>query len=215
MNSNSPAYLIFKYFPALSEQQMEQITALDELYQEWNSKINVISRKDISLLYEHHVLHSLSIAKLINFKPTTTLLDVGTGGGFPGIPLAILFPECEFYLIDAIGKKIKVVQAISSALGLKNIRSEQKRADEVKESFDFILSRAVSDFRVFYPWVKNKIKKQSFNDLPNGIFYLKGGELSEELKSFEKRMQLYPIKFLFEEEFFETKKIIYLPVAGK
>ena len=172
----------------------------------------MISRKDIESLYEKHVLHSLGIAKVMEFKPKTKIMDVGCGGGFPGIPLAILFPECSFYLVDSIGKKIKVVNEISSAIGLKNLRAEHKRAEEVKEKFEFIISRAVTEFPAFYKWVQNKISKEQFNNLPNGILYLKGGDLSEELKDFKKRVVLYDLKDHFKEEFFETKKVVYLPM---
>lgn len=206
--------LITKYFPDITEHQLEQFRKLQELYMDWNSRINVISRKDIDLLYERHVLHSMAIAKVIQFKSGTRILDVGTGGGFPGIPLAILFPESRFYLVDSIGKKIKVVQGVAEALGLKNVKAEQKRVEELKETFDFVVSRAVTTFSVFYAWVRNKFSKDNFNDLPNGILYLKGGDLEEELKEFEKRIKVYPIKYFFEEEFFETKKIVFLP-AGK
>lgn len=207
-------HLITKYFPDITEHQLDQFRQLQELYSDWNSRINVVSRKDIDMLYERHVLHSLGIAKVIWFKAGTKILDVGTGGGFPGIPLAILFPESQFYLVDSIGKKIKVVQAVSEVLGLKNVKAEQKRAEELKETFDFIVSRAVADFNVFYSWVRNKFNKENFNDLPNGILYLKGGDLEEELKEFGKRVKVYPLKYLFEEEFFETKKVVFL-AAGK
>lgn len=203
--------LITKYFPDLTPQQIEQFKQLQSLYQEWNEKINVISRKDIDELYERHVLHSLSIAKVIQFQPNTSVLDVGTGGGFPGIPLAILFPETQFYLIDAIGKKIKVVQEIALALGLKNVRAEQIRAEKVKEEFDFVVSRAVTQMSQFVPWVRKKIKKESTHTFKNGIFYLKGGDLSEELAPFAS-VQQFNIADFFEEDFFETKKVVYLPI---
>lgn len=204
--------IITRYFPNLTEKQIEQFSALQSLYEHWNAQINVISRKDIESLYEKHVLHSLGIAKVMEFKPKTKIMDVGCGGGFPGIPLAILFPECSFYLVDSIGKKIKVVNEISSAIGLKNLRAEHKRAEEVKEKFEFIISRAVTEFPAFYKWVQNKISKEQFNNLPNGILYLKGGDLSEELKDFKKRVVLYDLKDHFKEEFFETKKVVYLPM---
>ena len=203
--------LITKYFPDLTPQQIEQFKQLQSLYQEWNEKINVISRKDIDELYERHVLHSLSIAKVIQFQPNTSVLDVGTGGGFPGIPLAILFPETQFYLIDAIGKKIKVVQEIALALGLKNVRAEQIRAEKVKEEFDFVVSRAVTQMSQFVPWVRKKIKKESTHTFKNGIFFLKGGDLSEELAPFAS-VQQFNIADFFEEDFFETKKVVYLPI---
>lgn len=203
--------LITKYFPDLTLQQIEQFKQLQSLYQEWNEKINVISRKDIDELYERHVLHSLAIAKVVQFQPNTSVLDVGTGGGFPGIPLAILFPETQFYLIDAIGKKIKVVQEIALALGLKNVRAEQIRAEKVKEEFDFVVSRAVTQMSQFVPWVRKKIKKESTHTFKNGIFYLKGGDLSEELAPFAS-VQQFNIADFFEEDFFETKKVVYLPI---
>ncbi|MGZ4034341.1 MAG: 16S rRNA (guanine(527)-N(7))-methyltransferase RsmG [Bacteroidia bacterium] len=204
--------IILKYFPDLTQKQQEQFAQLQGLYEHWNAQINVISRKDIDLLYERHVLHSLGIAKVIKFKPKTTVMDVGCGGGFPGIPLAILFPETNFYLVDSIGKKIKVVNEVAEALGLKNVRAEHKRAEEVKEKFEFIISRAVTEFSTFYRWVQNKISKNQFNDLPNGILYLKGGDLTEELKDFQKRIVFYDLKYYFTEEFFETKKVVYLPM---
>lgn len=204
--------IITKYFPNLTETQQQQFEQLQALYEHWNAQINVISRKDIELLYERHVLHSLGVAKVIEFKAGTHIMDVGCGGGFPGIPLAILFPETNFYLIDAIGKKIKVVNAVTEAIGLKNLKAEHKRAEEVKQSFDFIVSRAVTEAPVFYRWVQNKIKKKQFNALPNGILLLKGGELTEELKPFSKRLVMYDLKDYFEEDFFETKKVVYIPV---
>lgn len=201
--------LIESYFPNLTELQKQQFAQLQGLYEEWNAQINVVSRKDIDLLYERHVLHSLGIAKVIQFKPQTKILDVGTGGGFPGIPLAILFPECSFHLIDSIGKKIKVVKAVAEALQLKNIYAEQIRAEAVKDKFDFVVSRAVTAFPEFYFWVKNKIKITGQNTLPNGILYLKGGDLSEELKDFKSKIKEFPLSDYFEGEFFETKKVIY------
>lgn len=204
--------LILNYFPNLSEIQVQQFAALQNLYEHWNIQINVISRKDIDLLYERHVLHSLGIAKVMNFKPKTSIMDVGCGGGFPGIPLAILFPECNFYLVDSIGKKIKVVNEIAAAIGLKNVKAEHKRAEEVKEKFEFIISRAVTDSSIFYRWVQNKISKKQFNNLPNGILFLKGGDLTEEFQEFKKRVVFYDLKDYFAEEFFETKKVVYLTV---
>lgn len=203
--------LIEFYFPNLSPLQKQQFSQLQVLYEEWNAQINVVSRKDIDLLYERHVLHSLGIAKVIQFKPGTKLLDVGTGGGFPGIPLAILFPECSFHLIDSIGKKIKVVKAVAEALNLQNIYAEQIRADEVKDTFDFVISRAVTAFPEFYSWIKNKVKTGNFNTLPNGILYLKGGDLSEELKDYRSKIVEFPLSSYFEGEFFKTKKVIYFP----
>lgn len=202
---------ILKHFPNLTEVQKEQFQQLDSLYHDWNEKINVISRKDIDALYTKHVLHSLGIAKIQPFAPGTFVLDVGTGGGFPGIPLAILFPETRFYLIDVIAKKIKVVQAVADALGLKNVKAEQIRAENVKGDFDFIVSRAVTNMPDFVSWVKTKIKKQHKHDLKNGILYLKGGDLTEELKDFPKAT-LYDLADFFEDEFFETKKVVHLPL---
>ena len=202
---------ILKYFPDLTEVQKEQFRQLDSLYHDWNEKINVISRKDIDALYTKHILHSLGIAKVQQFEPGTFVLDVGTGGGFPGIPLAILFPETRFYLIDVIAKKIKVVQAVADALGLKNVKAEQIRAENVKGDFDFIVSRAVTNMPDFVSWVKTKIKKQHKHELKNGILYLKGGDLTEELKDFPKAT-LYDLADFFEDEFFETKKVVHLPL---
>ena len=202
---------ILKHFPYLTNIKKEQFQQLDSLYHEWNEKINVISRKDIDALYTKHVLHSLGIAKIQSFVPGTFVLDVGTGGGFPGIPLAILFPETRFYLIDVIAKKIKVVQAVADALGLKNVKAEQIRAENVKGDFDFIVSRAVTNMPDFVSWVKTKIKKQHKHELKNGILYLKGGHLTEELKDFPKAT-LYDLADFFEDEFFETKKVVHLPL---
>jgi 16S rRNA (guanine527-N7)-methyltransferase len=202
---------IIKQFPKLTENQVYQFEKLQDLYQDWNAKINVISRKDIDELYTRHVLHSLGIAKVISLKPHSKIMDVGTGGGFPGIPLAIVFPEVDFYLIDVIGKKIKVVNEVANALGLKNVKAEQMRAENVKQDFDFIVSRAVTNMPDFVSWIKDKIKKTNTNDLPNGILYLKGGDLTEELKNFPKATQ-YNLSDFFKEEFFETKKVVYLPL---
>ena len=202
---------ILKYFPDLTEVQKEQFERLDFLYHDWNEKINVISRKDIDSLYTKHVLHSLGIAKIMKFEPGTYVLDVGTGGGFPGIPLAILFPETRFYLIDVIAKKIKVVQGVAEALGLKNVKAEQIRAENVKGDFDFIVSRAVTNMPDFVSWVKTKIKKQHKHELKNGILYLKGGDLTEELAAFPRATE-YNLAAIFEDEFFETKKVVHLPL---
>ncbi|MDP3681071.1 MAG: 16S rRNA (guanine(527)-N(7))-methyltransferase RsmG [Flavobacterium sp.] len=202
---------ILKYFPNLTDIQKEQFEKLDFLYHDWNEKINVISRKDIDALYTKHILHSLGIAKIIKFEPGTYVLDVGTGGGFPGIPLAILFPETRFYLIDVIAKKIKVVQAVAEGLGLKNVKAEQMRAENVKGDFDFIVSRAVTNMPDFVSWVKTKIKKNNKHELKNGILYLKGGDLTEELKDFPKATE-YNLADFFEDEFFETKKVVHLPL---
>nr|WP_315162675.1 16S rRNA (guanine(527)-N(7))-methyltransferase RsmG [uncultured Flavobacterium sp.] len=202
---------ILKYFPNLTDIQKKQFEQLDFLYHDWNEKINVISRKDIDALYTNHILHSLGIAKITKFEPGTYVLDVGTGGGFPGIPLAILFPETRFYLIDVIAKKIKVVQAVAEALELKNVKAEQIRAENVKGDFDFIVSRAVTNMPDFVSWVKTKIKKNNKHELKNGILYLKGGDLTEELKDFPKATE-YNLADFFEDEFFETKKVVHLPL---
>jgi 16S rRNA (guanine527-N7)-methyltransferase len=202
---------ILKHFPNLTDIQKEQFEKLDFLYHDWNEKINVISRKDIDALYTKHILHSLGIAKIIDFVPGTYILDVGTGGGFPGIPLAILFPETRFYLIDIIAKKIKVVQAVVDALELKNVKAEQLRAELVKGDFDFIVSRAVTKMPDFVSWIKDKVKKKSKHELRNGILYLKGGDLTEELKDFPKATQ-YDLADFFEDEFFETKKVVHVPL---
>lgn len=205
---------ILKYFPNLTDLQIEQFQKLDFLYHDWNEKINVISRKDIDSLYTKHILHSLGIAKVMKFEPRATVLDVGTGGGFPGIPLAILFPETRFYLIDVIAKKIRVVQGVVDALELKNVKAEQKRAELVKGDFDFIVSRAVTNMPDFVSWIKDKIKKQHKHMLKNGILYLKGGDLTEELKDFPSAT-LYDLADFFEDEFFETKKVVHLPLKFK
>jgi 16S rRNA (guanine527-N7)-methyltransferase len=202
--------ILLKYFPSPTAQQLQQFNSLPELYSYWNSQINVISRKDIDLLYERHVLHSLGIAKVISFLPGEKVLDVGTGGGFPGIPLAILFPETQFYLVDSIGKKIKVVQEVAKALGLKNVTATHQRAEELNEKFDFVISRAVTRLKEFYPWVKNKFNRASKNTLHNGILYLKGGDLAEEISESGLKVQQFYLKDYFEEEFFETKQVIYI-----
>jgi 16S rRNA (guanine527-N7)-methyltransferase len=205
---------IIKQFPNLTENQLLQFQKLEALYQDWNAKINVISRKDIDELYTKHVLHSLAIAKIQPFEPGTYILDVGTGGGFPGIPLAILFPETRFYLIDVIAKKIKVVQAVVEGLGLKNVKAEQMRAENVKGDYDFIVSRAVTNMPDFVSWIKDKIKKQNKHKLKNGILYLKGGDLTEELKDFPQAEE-YNIAEFFSDDFFETKKVVHLPLKFK
>ncbi len=206
--------LIFQYFPNLSVRQKEQIQQLAPLYQLWNSRINVISRKDMDQFYLHHVLHSLAIAKLISFTPGTTILDAGTGGGFPGIPLAILFPEVQFFLADSIRKKIKVVQEIAQALELKNVTAEQIRVEELKTSFDFVVSRAVTDLEVFTGWVSGKIRPDSKNSLKNGILYLKGLGIDDELKRTVRKRKweitTFPLSRFFPEDFFQTKQIVHV-----
>ena len=201
--------LLLKYFPDLSTAQQQQFNCLPELNRFWNDQINVISRKDIEQLDERHVLHSLGIAKVILFLPGEKVLDVGTGGGFPGIPLAILFPETQFYLVDSIGKKIKVVNEVAAALGLKNVKAFHQRAEDVNEKFDFVISRAVTRLKDFYPWVKGKFNKQSKNTLPNGILYLKGGDLADEIGESGLAVQQFHLGEYFKEEFFETKKVVY------
>ena len=205
---------ILKQFPDLSENQILQFQKLQSLYEDWNSKINVISRKDIDELYTRHVLHSLGIAKIIEFRPGSRIMDVGTGGGFPGIPLAILFPEVDFYLIDVIAKKIRVVNEVAAGLGLKNVKAEQKRAELVKQEFDFIVSRAVTNMPDFVKWVDDKVAKKQNHELANGILYLKGGDLTEELKDFPKATE-YNLSDFFTDEFFETKKVVHLPLKYK
>lgn len=201
--------IILKYFPNLSEIQKEQFSKLQGLYEQWNVHINLISRKDIENLYLKHVLHSLSIAKVIDFADGTKILDVGTGGGFPGIPLAIFFPNVEFLLVDSIGKKINVVKEIADKIGIKNLKAEHKRAEQVMGKFDFVVSRAVTKMKVFQQWVRKKISSKRKNILNNGILYLKGGDLSYELKGI-KNANIYDISKYFEEDFFETKKIVYI-----
>ena len=203
--------LIQRYFPNLSDLQYKQLKALGELYSDWNAKINVISRKDMEHFYERHVLHSLAIAKVIQFKPETQILDVGTGGGFPGVPLAILFPEVSFHLVDSIGKKIKVVQEVSNALELTNLSAEHARAEQVSGQFDFVVSRAVTRLTEFYPWIQNKFNKKSFNDLDNGILYLKGVDLMEEFDQLKKPYQLFSLKDYYTEEWFESKGLVFVP----
>lgn len=206
------ASIITHYFPNLTDKQKKQFAQLGDLYREWNEKINVISRKDVDNLYINHVLHSLGIAKVITFKPGTRVLDVGTGGGFPGIPLAILFPETEFHLVDSIGKKITVVKAVAEALGLENVHAEQIRAEQIKDKYDFIVSRAVTRMKEFYGWIHQKVNKHSNNTLDNGVLYLKGGDLDEEMNELKKRYSIYDLPTFFKEEFFETKKVVYIPI---
>ncbi len=205
--------LVLKYFPELTERQREQFAALLPLYEDWNSKINVISRKDMEHFYEHHVLHSLAIAKVMQFRPMAEVLDVGTGGGFPGIPLAIMFPDARFTLIDSIGKKIKVVDDVIAQLGLTNAKAIQIRAEQLDGEFDFVVSRAVTALSEFVPWVKGKISRTQYHPLRNGILYLKGGDLAAELRPFAKKVRTWDIPEFFSEEFFETKKVIYLPLS--
>lgn len=207
--------IIKKYFPDLTGQQLSDFARLGSLYEEWNSKINVISRKDIEQLYERHILHSLAIAKIIQFEPGTTVLDVGTGGGFPGIPLAILFPEVSFLLIDSIAKKIKVVTEVSSALNLTNVKGEHQRVEDVKQKFDFVVSRAVTAFPRFVEMVRTKVSSQSKNTLANGILYLKGGDFEDEISPFGKQVNVYDLQSYFQEEFFETKRLIHLTLKNK
>jgi 16S rRNA (guanine527-N7)-methyltransferase len=206
--------IIKNYFPDLQDEQVAQFTALEQLYGDWNAKINVVSRKDITALYERHVLHSLGISKVQSFIAGAEVLDVGTGGGFPGIPLAIMFPEVQFHLIDAIAKKVNVVQEVANALELKNIKAEQIRAQQVKGTFDFIVSRAVTNMPDFVNWVKKRVAKKNVHDLKNGILYLKGGDLTEELHNFPKA-SVYNLNTFFKEPFFETKKVVHLPLKYK
>lgn len=204
--------LITKYFPDLTEEQLTQFNQLESLYKFWNGQVNVVSRQDINELYVRHVLHSLGIAKVVSFKDDTRILDVGTGGGFPGIPLAILFPNCQFVLVDSIGKKIKVVNEVIAALGLQNVKALNARAEEVKGQFDFVVTRAVARIDKFIPWVKGKLKPEGFNDLKNGILFLKGGDLTEEIEESGKKVELFPLSNYFTEDFFETKVVLYTRV---
>ncbi len=206
--------IIFQAFPDLTDRQKEQFKQLKSLYEYWNERINVISRKDMDNFYLHHVLHSLAVAKVVRFKDFTEIMDAGTGGGFPGVPLAILFPEAKFYLVDSIGKKIKVVKEVVNALGLKNVEAEQIRMEQVDRSFDFVISRAVTDLEKFVRWTLYKIHSKSFNELKNGILYLKGGDVSDELQRVQKikklKHHLFPISEFFADEFFETKYVVHL-----
>jgi 16S rRNA (guanine527-N7)-methyltransferase len=207
MNSEQ---LILKYFPDLTEIQKEQFSKLLEVYTEWNNQINVISRKDTENFYERHVLHSLGIAKIQEFKDGSDILDIGTGGGFPGIPLAILYPNCNFVLVDSIGKKIKVVQEVAKAIGLTNVTAIHERAENINQQFDFVVSRAVTAMPAFLRWIKDKFKKKSLHDFKNGVLYLKGGDLTEEMKEVNKFYKIFPLDSIFEEEFFDTKKVVYV-----
>ena len=200
--------IILKYFPNLTDQQKSQFQQLETLYKDWNEKINVISRKDIDEFYERHVLHSLGIAKIMEFADGTKVLDIGTGGGFPGIPLAILFPNVEFTLVDSIGKKITVVNAVAESLGLKNVKAYHERAEKIKDKFHFVVSRAVTQMPVFLRWLKGKFEKEQFNPKHNGVLYLKGGDLGEELAGI--KCEIYNLKDQFGEDFFDTKKVVYL-----
>lgn len=206
------AALVKKYFPEITELQESQFNQLLPLYKEWNEKINVVSRKDIENLMLHHVLHSLAIAKFLPFRPGTEVLDVGTGGGFPGIPLAILFPETQFLLVDSIGKKIKVVEGVAEALGLSNVQAKHMRAEDVDQDFEFIVSRAVTRLTPFYYWVKNKISPNHFHTQRNGLLLLKGGELTEEIAELGKKVKVADLTSYFQEDFFDTKKLVYVPM---
>jgi 16S rRNA (guanine527-N7)-methyltransferase len=212
---NPGTQLILSYFPNLSEKQIEQFDRLGELYADWNSKINVISRKDMDQFYIHHVLHSLGIAKVLEFQHGTKVLDIGTGGGFPGIPLAILFPDTHFHLVDSIGKKISVVKDVVKQLKLSNVEAQQARAEQLIRKYDFVISRAVTQMVNFYPWVKGKIKKEDFNEFQNGILYLKGGDVDEEMEALDKSYIVYHLEDYFKEEFFQTKKVVYMPWEDK
>lgn len=206
--------LILKYFPNITQKQKEQFAALYDLYIDWNSKINVISRKDIENLYEHHVLHSLGIAKFINFKPGTQIMDLGTGGGFPGIPLAIMFPECKFHLVDSIGKKIKVANEVATSIALENVTFRHCRAEEEKTKFDFVVSRAVMPLSELLKIIRKNISDKQMNSMPNGLICLKGGELANETLPVKQKVVVSDLKDIFTEEFFETKKIVYVPING-
>lgn len=206
--------LILKYFPDLTDTQINQFKMLEDLYKDWNSKINVVSRKDIDELYLRHVLHSLGIAKVMRFTDGSSILDVGTGGGFPGVPLAIMFPNCKFHLVDSINKKLKVINAVADSIGLDNVKTTHSRVEAIDETYDFIVSRAVTAMPEFTKWVKGKIAKKQQNEFKNGILYLKGGDLTEELQQYT-NVKAYLLSDYFEEDFFETKKVIYLPLKYK
>ncbi|MDX1270622.1 16S rRNA (guanine(527)-N(7))-methyltransferase RsmG [Bizionia paragorgiae] len=206
--------LILKYFPDLTQDQINKFTKLEELYKDWNLKINVVSRKDIDELYLRHVLHSLAIAKVIQFEDGSKIMDVGTGGGFPGIPLAILFPECSFHLVDSIAKKLKVVNEVVEGLGLENVRTTHSRVEEIKETYDFIVSRAVAAMPTFVHWIKGKVAKDQKHTLKNGVIYLKGGDLDDELKDY-RTATIYNISDYYTEAFYETKKVVHLPIKWR
>lgn len=201
---------ILRYFPNLSDKQKQQFAALDALYRDWNAKINVISRKDIDNLYEHHVLHSLGLAKVIRFRPGSSILDIGTGGGFPGIPLAILFPEVKFHLLDSIGKKVKVAQAVAEAIGLENVRCSHRNVMEEKEKYDFVVSRAVMQMSDLVKLIRKNVHHEQKNSLPNGVICLKGGDIQQEMRPFKNCCEVWTLSTYFEEEFFETKKVAYV-----
>lgn len=207
--------LLLKYFPDLTEDQIEKFKKLEALYADWNEKINVISRKDVEHFYERHALHSLGIAKVIQFEPGTKILDIGTGGGFPGIPLAIMFPDCHFHLVDSIGKKITVVKDIARQLKLSNVEAQQARAEALVRRYDFVVSRAVTRFTNFVPWVKNKFRKEDINEMQNGMLLLKGGDVDEEMEERNVGYITYHLEDYFKEDFFETKKVVYVPWEGK
>jgi 16S rRNA (guanine527-N7)-methyltransferase len=207
--------LINKYFPNITDQQRQQFGELEELYRFWNAQINVVSRQDVDNLYERHVLHSLAIAKVISFKPFTSVLDVGTGGGFPGIPLAIMFPEAEFHLIDSVGKKIKVVEGVAQSLNLKNVRAQHERAEKADGEYDFVVTRAVTRLKPLLDWTRGKYNKNQFHDLPNGLLALKGGDLEEEITESGRKPRVYDLSDYFEEEFFMTKKVVYVAIGQK
>ena len=202
---------LLHYFPNITAKQKEQFALLETLYKDWNLKINVVSRKDIDELYLRHVIHSLAIAKVLQFLPGSKILDVGTGGGFPGIPLAILFPEVKFHLVDSIGKKIKVVEEVTSGLGLTNVRATNARAESIKGTYDFVISRAVAQMETFVRWIDGRVAKKQKHELANGVLYLKGGDLKEELQAFPKA-KIYPVRDFFSEEFYETKSVVHLPM---
>lgn len=212
---NTGTQLIISYFPDLTEKQIGQFDRIQELYEDWNAKINVISRKDMEHFYVHHVLHSLGIAKVTGFQPGTKVLDLGTGGGFPGMPLAILFPDTHFHLVDSIGKKITVVKEVAKALKLGNVEAQQARAESLVRKYDFVISRAVTRMINFYPWVKGKIKREDINEFQNGILYLKGGDVDEEMEELDKSYVTYHLSDYFKEDFFETKKVVYMPWEEK